>query len=280
MLKGYRIAALCLGLLALSLHSCTKQRILVKGEKLLEDIPDYFVQKALIEVFTGEWCGWCPEGAEMKEYILNDKPERVIAVSVHHADDFEIPEYNEWLKDEVQVSGFPNASIQRNLAASRGTWRQEIDLALAGSPACGLAIASDLDKNDLDLDIYVGLNGAMPNDTRLSVFIIENEVSQSTGGQSNYSQSVTVDKHWKHNQVLRAVLTPNEGQPIDLTDMTTRSASMHFENLNLKDYNIGNYSNCEVVAFVHKNQTSDTFHFARNVYNVQSAKLHAVSGWN
>ena len=68
------------------------------GVPTIGPVPSTFTQKALVEEFTGEWCGYCPDGAVILKGIETQYGGKVIGASIHDdqgsgasADPFAIP---------------------------------------------------------------------------------------------------------------------------------------------------------------------------------------------
>lgn len=70
-----------------------------------------FQRTFLIEEATGTWCGWCPRGIVMMEYIREKYPELFAAVAIHGDDAMEVESTYDWLV--TYADGFPFAMIDR-----------------------------------------------------------------------------------------------------------------------------------------------------------------------
>ena len=243
------------------------------------DVPGTFTKKAVLEENTGEWCGWCPEGAKIMEDAIAANPGKVIGMAIHDGDPMEVAAYNSWQKSLTKVGGFPNGSVQRADATSRGSWMGEINTALGLTADCGIAMVTSESGGLLDVDVYVGYNSAITGDTRISIAIIENDVPQSSpGAQSNYSSTVTVDANWKHSHVFRGMVTSNEGDAIAL-DAADKYTKVSFKGVDLSTMKIADMNNVHVAAFVNVN-TGATTASGRDVLNAQEAGLNETKKWD
>lgn len=74
-------------------------------------------RRAVIEEGTGTWCGWCPRGIVMMEYIKETYPD-FIRIAVHSGDQMEVKEYEAMLADYIQ--GFPGAVVNREFDTQLG----------------------------------------------------------------------------------------------------------------------------------------------------------------
>lgn len=239
-------------------------------------LPADYTKKVVLEEFTGEWCGWCPEGAEVMKQAIATYPNKVVGIAVHDGDPMEIPSYNTWIKALTQVGGFPNGSVDRATATGRGSWMGQIGQNITKSAPVGLALVTKLNGNMANIKVFVGVKDLAATggaDNRLTVMITEDEVAQSPSGQSNYSQTVVVDANWKHSHVLRGIVTANEGDLIDLTS-PKKYAIVEFLNVDLSSMNITDLTKVSVVAFINKNTDP------RDIFNAQEVKLGETKKWD
>ncbi len=238
-------------------------------------LPADYTKKALLEEFTGEWCGWCPEGAEVMKSNLAANPNTVIGIAVHDGDPMELPSFNTWIKTLTNVSGFPNGSVDRADATGRGSWTGQINTDLAKIADCGLAMVSKVNGSSVDIKVFVGYKIAMGTDKLLTIAITEDDVPQSSpGAQHNYSANVVVDPNtWTHSHVLRGFVTGEQGDAIDMTSPKNYTI-VEFKNVDLSSMNILDMSKVEIAAFIHSNTAP------RDVFNAQKAKLDETKKWD
>lgn len=242
------------------------------------DVPASFSQKAVLEEFTGEWCGWCPEGAKIMDDAIAANPNTVIGIGVHDGDPMELPAFNAWIKGATSVSGFPNGSVQRANATGRGSWMGQITTALAGTPECGLAMVTSEEAGLIDVDVYIGYNAPVTGSTKLSLFITEDQVPQSSpGAQSNYSSSVVVDANWMHGHVLRGVISADAGDPVTLNSSDNYTL-VQFNGVDISSMNILDMANVHVVAMVNVDDASTDS--GLDILNAQQASLNETKEWD
>jgi hypothetical protein len=248
------------------------------------DVPASFTQKVVLEENTGEWCGWCPEGAEIMDNEIAANPNAVIGIAIHDGDPMEVAAYNTWHKSFTGVGGFPNGNVSRRSAAGRGSWSGSIAADLAQTADLGLAMVTSESGGLLDVDVYVGYNAPISGDTKISIVITEDDVPQSSpGAQSNYSSTTVVDPNtWTHGHVFRGVITANEGDAIDLTS-SEKMTLVSFKGVDLSGMKIGDMSKVHVVAYVNVNSGS-TNPAANNggkwTLNAQQATLNEIKKWD
>ena len=234
-----------------------------------------FTKKALIEEFTGEWCQWCPEGADQLHKILAANPNKVVGIAVHDGDPMELPTFNAWIKTLTAVSGYPNGSVDRGKASGRGSWNGEVATALTKPANLGIAMVTKTKNNLATIKVFIAYKNAIQAGTSLSVMITEDKVPQSAAGAQKNAPTSTaiVDANYKHGHVLRGVVTKDDGQYIALAKQEKYSI-VEFKDVDLSKMNIVNMSNVSVVAFIHYN--NDT----RDVLNVQEAGLNEIKKWD
>ena len=70
-------------------------------------------KRALLEEYTGFWCGWCPRGYVGLEQLAEQYPDEYILASYHNGDELEIMPSNYF---PSQVDGFPAAWMDRTIS--------------------------------------------------------------------------------------------------------------------------------------------------------------------
>ena len=240
---------------------------------LVGSLPADYTKKVVLEEFTGEWCGWCPEGAKVMVDNIAAHPGKVIGISVHDGDPMEIPSYNTWIKALTGVTGFPNGSVDRADASDRGNWTSQINTELAKTSKLGIAMVTKTKGNLASVTVYIGYKTAIPAGAKLTLAVIEDKVPQTSGGQSNYSTSVVVDANWQHSHVLRGLVTANDGDAVDLTS-PKKYTIVEFKNVDLSTMNIKNMANVQFAAFINVNSTP------RDILNAQEAGFNETKKWD
>lgn len=82
----------------------------VTASNRLNVIPFVPVHRAVMEEFTGTWCGWCPRGWIAMEMMKERHPDNFIAISYHYGDIMQVVDAM-----PLSVSTFPSASIDRGI---------------------------------------------------------------------------------------------------------------------------------------------------------------------
>lgn len=195
------------------------------------------IKRTLIEEFTTVPCGFCPDGHLKLEEILNNYP-NVIGVC-HHAgfgtDAMTISQHSTYATDFAD--GAPTAAIDRhrfegdagNIAISRNIWESSA-LSMLNVPApCRVQSYGSFDKSSGALNATVQVefvDYALPGDLRITVFLVEDHVSEGTGTNWDqhsyyyntvghpfyqkgiYNGSYAVLPKYDHRHVSRAVISP------------------------------------------------------------------------
>lgn len=75
-------------------------------------IPFEPMHKVVIEEGTGQWCGWCPLGIIVLDYLKEKYPDNVVPIAVHNQDAMAIAEYD----GNMGFNAFPTGRVNRNRA--------------------------------------------------------------------------------------------------------------------------------------------------------------------
>lgn len=70
--------------------------------------------RAVMEEYTGTWCGWCPRGLVALEVMSRLYPDDFIGLSYHNGDPMAVMESSQF---PSSVNGFPNADIDRRFGS-------------------------------------------------------------------------------------------------------------------------------------------------------------------
>lgn len=221
-----------------------------------EDVPESFTKKAVLEEFTGEWCGWCPDGAAIIRQLKTDKPDTFFAISYHIGDSFEITAGHDY--DNIfNQYGYPGGVVDRlGGAIDRTQWESKINQELTETAECGIKINSTINGNTLK--VKVTFAGTRDFDAFLTIAIIEDDVPESSPGAQNGAPM-----GYKHIDVCRAIVSNINGDSIRVKDGKIESKT--YDNIDLSNYD---KNKVYVVAFIHNNITGSD----KSIYNAQGVK--------
>ena len=176
----------------------------------------FSIPNAIVEEFTGAWCGYCPDGALILEDIVDANPEKAIAVGVHSGDAMEFPDGQ--TVASFYTSSYPSAAINRKGAAlGRNQWVNEVNATLQGACAVGVSLDSvtwNSSTREITAIVRGSFTGPVAGDIRVGFMITEDNVTGTGAGynQANYFNT-TAGHHYQgagdpivgyvHRHVLR-----------------------------------------------------------------------------
>ena len=209
-------------------------------------LPSSFSKKAVVEDFTGTWCGWCPR-LSYAASLVEEQTDKVFVVGVHNRDQM-ANSFGSALEGEFSISVFPTAYIDR-----ANKWQGNIEQALnaaEGTVNVGLAIESSLTGSVLDFKVYQGFLENM-TDVKLVVYVLEDGILVNQKNFTSYyggvgSSGVSTITDFEHNGVLRYAATDVMGDP------TTSTAGVHEKSysVDLSSYDVLVPENTGVLAML------------------------------
>ncbi len=238
--------------------------------------PESFESKAVIEMFTGEWCDACPPGQTKLKELTLAYPNKIYGVKIHYADFLEGPFYNSLAQNLGGVGAYPTASVNRSPAVNAGSqtdyviyskeyWETNANRFINKKVGIGLAMESKLENGKVSLKIKTFSNGTISAlNAKLVVYIIENNILalEQKGAAADY----------KHFNSARALLTSVSGDAINIPDMVIAEKNFAFDlptNWNAKEIYF--------LAFI-ATQGGNTSE--RNVINAQQSRLGEIKNWD
>lgn len=192
-------------------------------------VPDaaaqFSVQNVVLEVYTGSWCGYCPDGDLVRDGILDDHPGRVFAVDVHDADAMVTTDGDTIIS--FFSPAYPQATVNRSGAPiSRGTWSSVVSSELQVAAYAAVAVAAEYDAftGQLTGTVRTVFTGPLSGDLRFVVMVVEDGVVGSGSGYDQVNYYNTTPGHplygagnpilgYVHNHVLRATPLGPFGSP-------------------------------------------------------------------
>lgn len=257
------------------LDGCVDNEDPIPVDEQITDPPANFVKKVMIEMFNGEDFDVKDADAEVKS-LITSYAGKVYSASMHFNDHLQISQHDVVTQHLGGITAYPRSAIDRVPADegssqagetiySRGLWNVNTDLRLQEKSNVGLAIQSAITGNTASCEVLISNNQAIIADTRLTVYLIENSITaiDQNGVTGTY----------KHDRVLRRVLTAGLGNTIDLKDVSG-TISRSFNSFDISSYNA---SNLYIIAFINKvGPNSDT----HEILNVQQVKLGNTKNWN
>ena len=227
-------------------------------------LPSSFSKKAVVEDFTGTWCGYCPR-LSYAASLVEEQTDKVFVVGVHNRDQM-ANIFGSALEGEFSISGFPTAYIDR-ANKWQGNQPTNIEQALnaaEGTVNVGLAIESSLEGSVLEFKVYQGFLENM-TDVKLVVFVLEDGILANQSNNTSYYEGARPIVDFEHNGVLRYAATNVMGDP------TTSTKGVHEKSysVDLSSYDVLVPENTGVLAML----VDDS---GRVLYNAQ----YVIAGQN
>lgn len=221
-----------------------------------------FVNRVLVEEYSGTWCGNCPRILYGTE-LLKQQTDKAITVQIHlFGNDPFITSQGNSLASLQNVGSVPTGKINRTLNWSGPQYQNisQVVSEIKPNSNVGLAINATLSSNQLSVAVKMGFAENM--NTKLVVYLVEDNLFHT---QANYSSNLygglSSIPNFKYDGVLRSVVSAIAGDEI------TVSGNEVDKNYTLSlPSSINNTANVKVVAFL-INTTSG------NVLNVREAKI-------
>jgi hypothetical protein len=120
--------------------------------------PTSYTQRAIIEYFSGAWCGYCPDGWLKATDIMKNNNGKVDAVVIHKGDGMENPN-GATIDATFNKAGYPTGMVNRlgGTTENRTGWAAKVSNVLSNAAKCGLAIDASKNTNGTNFDVKVKL---------------------------------------------------------------------------------------------------------------------------
>lgn len=226
----------------------------------IEDINNWRNEKVvLLEDFTGVKCVNCPDAAIVAHELQEQYGHQLVVLGVHagwNANpmkdttyfDFRTEEGEEWNKFFNFMSN-PIGTINRQNNGSSygyayGTWPDEVEKAIAGTPNIRLLLAPKYNEKDRELKVtvYSKFLDEFSDKYNLTVCLMEDNIvgkQAGTNGGENYL----------HRHVFRGTL--NGAWGTELNDATITTDTEIIKNYSITLDEKFNADNCYIVAYVY-----------------------------
>ena len=208
-------------------------------------------RKAVLEEFTGIYCGYCPDGHQIANTIKNNNPGNVVLINIHSGGYANVVVGEPDLKTAdgslidpmtgMNILGYPAGDVNRTIVAgaaqqtispygmaqNRNAWASSVSSILTQTSYVNVALQGTVNVNTRVLTVvaqvyYTGNSPAGTNS--LTVMLLENDI---IGPQHNYGTpyynlaQYNPDGTYNHKHALRKALTPTFGLTIPVTTMGT-----------------------------------------------------------
>lgn len=243
-------------------QNLTSNTIQVKVENPIITL-DSFVNRVLVEEYSGTWCGNCPRILYGTE-LLKQQTDKEVSVQIHlfNNDPF-ISSAGNVLATSLGVSNVPTGRINRTINWDGPQYQNvaQVISEIKSSSPVGLAIESTVTSGNINLNVVLGFaNNTIQ--TKLMVYVVEDNLFQT---QANYSsnlyEGLSSISNFEYDGVLRSVVSNSGGDAITVSGKQAQ-----------KQYtisvpsNVSNVNNAKIVAFLIDSNTN-------TVLNVRQASL-------
>lgn len=217
----------------------------------------------LLEEFTGNRCPNCPKAAIEAEKLMTMFPEQIVLIAIHagfyaqplpplgYTEDFRTDVGNELL-DYYGIQAFPKGVINRSqfngsYALDHGEWEAVISELAQQNSVVDIKIDASYDATTRNTSVTVNTTTSEIDaaNIKLCVYLTENNLICK---QANGSEEV---EDYPHDHVLRASFNGTWGENINL--------GKDSKNYNLTINENWNPDNCQVVAFVYRDDDKSVY---------------------
>lgn len=211
--------------------------------------PGSFTKKALIEDFTGTWCGWCPRVSQGIELCL-DSSDNVVPIGVHIGDFME-NSYGSQIASSFGVNSFPTAYINRSTewAYPENSNVNQVTSQATGTTQNGIAINSAIKGRELSFIVSAGF-GQNVNGARVVVFLLENGITANQANYTGFYGGVDPIPNFVHDHVLRYSFTSVMGDAVPAGQANSGNSYRLKYDYSLPTNMISNPANVEIVAMI------------------------------
>src|SRR5690625_1464678 len=214
------------------------------------------VQRALIEDYTGTWCGYCPRLQSVIEEVLQ-MSDLVSSMAIHKSSSDSNPdpfEY-EFVDNLVEVYNpygeFPKGQINRTISWNDNNPQTVLEY-VGGESTIGIAAKTRKRNSELTVEVRVASTLGL-NNKKIVVAALENKLYHEQTNYLNndptspwYQQGNPIP-NYENNQVLRHAMTPIFGENIPTTEALQDFKKSYSMNM---DAYFDNPEDAEVVIFV------------------------------
>lgn len=223
-------------------------------------------RNAVLEVYTGITCQFCPDGDAISEQLRTDNPGRVVSIDIHQGG-YAVPtgsqpdyrtSFGDALAGQTGLSGYPAGSVNRHVfpgysvtGVGRGDWGAEIPQVLQEQSCVNVGFTSTFDTTSRLLTVnvelyYTGNSNAATN--YINVALVQNNViGYQTAGGTNGTNTNT----YNHMHILRHLLTGQWGDAVTTTTQGTLIQRTYTYTVPASYISIPCViSNCDITVFV------------------------------
>lgn len=186
-------------------------------------------KNAILEVYTGIHCTYCPDGDAIAASILAANPGRAFAIDIHQGT-YSVPSagepdyrtaFGDALAGQTALTGYPSGTVNRHVfsgsstALSRSVWSADCDLIMQETSPVNIGLSSEYNESTRTLTIQVELyytSSSTASSNFINVALIQDSVygPQTGGGAGN---------NYLHQHMLRHLITGQWGDEVTTTTL-------------------------------------------------------------
>lgn len=227
-----------------------------------------FVQKVLIEDFTGHRCGNCPRAHEKLHQLISLYGDKVIGIAWHtgffaeplppnYPADYRTSEGEE-ITNVFGITQWPIGMVNRidyngSKLLSYDAWPEAVANLISQAPKAHIAIQANYQTatNQVNASISINLLQSIDSPIKLCVFLTEDSIISA---QTDYNANPNFIPNYVHMHMFRASFNGTWGNEISLTGKQIGDTLLRQYNLTWNT--AWNKKNSHVVAFIY-NVNSD-----------------------
>ncbi len=217
---------LALFLLSMTINSCSDTVIVENRPDQSATAPPvsgYFKKRALIEDYTGTWCGNCTRVSHAID-LAKQQSDKIVSVAIHYGNDpFNFgPVAIAPLKNLISPTAPLALPVSRLNRLTVWTFpetsniQQAIDMT-SNNTTLGLAMKSSVNAQGINLDVKVKFLDDYSG-LKLVVYLLENHLFYDQRNYMQYYGGIDPIPNFEHNHVLRRSMTHILGD--EITDTT------------------------------------------------------------
>lgn len=178
----------------------------------------------VLEVHTGAWCQFCPDGTVRMEEVAATVPNAIV-VTIHSSDAMEIPDGT--AVSNAFIGGYPSGTVDRfkfddqsDVEVNRGIWLSKTTERAAHVVPVAVSIpmtAFDEATRTLDVEVRAEFLASVDGDLRLNCWVVEDTVVGTGSGYDQVNFYDTQPGHpfygagnpivgFEHDRVVRSML--------------------------------------------------------------------------
>lgn len=224
-------------------------------------------QRVYFEKFTGCLCKNCPDADKKITTAINTYGDKLVVVTIHPLDNAYTRPYPDepdlrsedgkvWA-EEFDVNALPIAVANRIFPKFEPNVDVDSSIRANINKPCTIAVATECQRSTEDsllATVHLEFLRDCPDELNVTIFVMEDNIlttqRQSVGGDIlNYAQ----------NHVLRKVVTPIWGAPVDADG---KNGTRRFATFGFKASSDWNLANCHIVAFVSNRASKEVINVA------------------